>query len=167
MTAGQLWHGCVVPEGLLYDLDQHVWVRLDGPASDGPVSDGTAPDDLVAVLGMTDIAQTMGGRVVQVSWKKTGRSYARGRSLAVIESAKWVGPFPTPLTGELLEVNDSAFAADIAVANRDPYGAGWLAKMRPSALDSELALLADGVTAFARYRNLIDERGIRCYRCEE
>ena len=160
--AGRSWHGCVVPENLLYDVDLHVWVRLDGTAPDG-----TAPDDTVAVLGMTDIAQSMGGRVVQVSWKKTGRSYARGRSLAVIESAKWVGPFPTPLTGELVEVNDTAFAADIAVANRDPYGAGWLAKVRPSALDSELGLLADGVTAFARYRALIDERSIRCYRCEE
>ena len=148
----QHWHGCVVPDDLLYDVGMHVWVRLEDDA---------------AVLGMTDVAQTMGGRVVQVSWKKTGRSYPRGRSLAVIESAKWVGPFPTPLTGELLEVNDAAFDADIAIANRDPYGAGWLAKMRPSALDGELPLLSDGATAFARYRDLIDERDIRCYRCAE
>lgn len=160
--AGRSWHGCVVPRDLLYDVDSHVWVRLENTAPDG-----AALDDPVAVLGMTDVAQTMGGRVVQVSWKKTGRGYARGRSLAVIESAKWVGPFPAPLTGELLEVNDTAFAADIAVANRDPYGAGWLARLRPTALDSELGLLADGATAFARYRALIDERGIRCYRCEE
>lgn len=150
--ADQFWHGCVVPDDLLYDVDLHVWVRLDGET---------------AVLGMTDVAQTMGGRTVQISWKKTGRRYARGRSLAVIESAKWVGPFPTPLTGELLEVNDTAFAADIAIANRDPYGSGWLARVRPSALDSELGLLADGVTAFAHYQALIDERGIRCYRCAD
>ena len=148
--ADQLWHGCVVPDDLLYDVDLHVWIRLDGG---------------LATLGMTDVAQTMGGRVVQVSWKKAGRSYARGRSLAVIESAKWVGPFPTPLSGELLEVNAAAFAADIAIANRDPYGAGWLARVRPAALDSELGLLADGATAFARYQSLIEERGIRCYRC--
>ena len=146
----QLWHGCVVPDDLLYDVDLHVWVRLDGE---------------LAVLGMTDVAQTMGGRMVQISWKKTGRSYARGRTLAVIESAKWVGPFPAPLSGELLEVNEAAFAADIAIANRDPYGAGWLARVRPAALDSELGLLADGATAFARYQSLIEERGIRCYRC--
>ncbi len=148
--ADQLWHGCVIPDDLRYDVDMHVWVRLDGE---------------LATLGMTDVAQTMGGRVVQISWKKTGRSYTRGRSLAVIESAKWVGPFPTPLSGELLEVNEAAFAADIAIANRDPYGAGWLARVRPAALDSELGLLADGATAFARYQPLIEERGIRCYRC--
>jgi glycine cleavage system H protein len=150
--ADQLWHGCVVPDDLLYDVDLHVWVRLDGE---------------LAVLGMTDVAQTMGGRMVQISWKKTGRSYARGRTLAVIESAKWVGPFPAPLSGELLEVNEAAFAADIAIANRDPYGAGWLARVRPAALDSELGLLADGAAAFARYQSLIEERGIRCYRCAD
>jgi glycine cleavage system H protein len=151
-VADQHWHGCAVPCDLLYDVDLHVWVRLG---------------DDSAVLGMTDVAQTMGGRVVQISWKKTGRSYARGRSLAVIESAKWVGPFPTPLTGELLAVNDAAFAADIAVANRDPYGAGWLARIRPSALAAEREHLVDGPTAFARYQALIDERGIRCYRCAD
>lgn len=148
----QLWHGCAVPDDLLYDVDLHVWVRLSGAD---------------AVLGMTDVAQTMGGRMVQVSWKKTGRTYARGRTLAVIESAKWVGPFPTPLTGELLEVNAAAFDADIAIANRDPYGAGWLARLRPSALAGEREYLADGATAFARYQAFIEEHGIRCYRCAD
>lgn len=148
----QVWRGCVIPDDLLYDVETHVWVRLSG---------GTA------VLGMTDVGQTMGGRVVQVSWKKTGRSYARGRSLAVVESAKWVGPFPTPLSAELLEVNETAFAADIAVANRDPYGAGWLARIRPSALPGELDLLLDGQAAAARYRALIEENGINCYRCAD
>jgi glycine cleavage system H protein len=151
-VADLLWHGCVVPEDLRYDVGMHVWVRLE---------DGTA------VLGMTDVAQTMGGRMVAVSWKKTGRSYARGRTLAVIESAKWVGPFPTPLTGELLEVNAPAFAADIAIANRDPYGAGWMARVRPAALAGEQQHLLDGPAAFARYRDLIEEQGIRCYRCAD
>ncbi len=150
--ADLLWHGCVVPDDLLYDVDMNVWVRLE---------DGTA------VLGMTDIAQTMGGKMVQVSWKRTGRSYARGRSLAVIESAKWVGPFPTPLTGELIEVNEPEFAADITIANRDPYGAGWMARVRPADLAAERQHLVDGQAAFAAYRELIDEQGIRCYRCAD
>jgi glycine cleavage system H protein len=150
--ADLLWHGCVIPEDLLYDVEMHVWVRFE---------DGTA------VLGMTDVAQSMGGRLVQVSWKKAGRSYARGRSLAVIESAKWVGPFPTPLTAELLEVNQAAFAADIAIANRDPYGAGWMARVRPAALASERAHLLDAQAAFACYQALIAERDIHCYRCAD
>jgi glycine cleavage system H protein len=150
--ADLVWYGCVVPDDLLYDVGLNVWARLLGD---------------VAELGMTDVAQTMGGRMVQVSWKRTGRSYARGRSLAVIESAKWVGPFPTPLTGELLEVNDAAFAADIAVANRDPYGVGWLARISPADLAGERHHLVDGTTAFAAYQELIDESGIRCFRCAD
>ena len=150
--ADQVWYGCVVPEDLLYDVELNVWVRL---------SDG------IAELGMTDIAQTMGGRMVQVSWKRTGRSYARGKSLAVIESAKWVGPFPTPLTGELIAVNEAAFAADIAIVNRDPYGAGWLARLRPADLSAERRHLVEGAAAFAAYKELIEERQIRCFRCAD
>ncbi len=147
-----LWRGCVIPDDLLYDVEMHVWVRLSGET---------------AVLGMTDLAQTMGGRMVQVSWKKPGRSYARGRSLAVIESAKWVGPFPTPLTAELVAVNAAAFAADIRIANRDPYGAGWMARVRPTALEAERGHLAGSREAFERYRALIEEQGLRCYRCTD
>jgi glycine cleavage system H protein len=150
--ADLLWHGCVVPDDLLYDVNLHVWVRLSGES---------------AVLGMTDVAQTLGGRMVQVSWKKRGRTYDRGRSLAVIESAKWVGPFPTPLTAELIEVNDAAFAADVAIANRDPYGAGWMARVRPTALADERHHLIDGAAAFEAYRELIEEQNIRCFRCAE
>jgi glycine cleavage system H protein len=146
------WHGCIVPDDLLYDVELNVWVRLEDDA---------------AVLGMTDIAQTMGGRIVQVSWKKTGRSYQRGRSVAVIESAKWVGPFPTPLTGELLEVNEHGFNSDVAVANRDPYGTGWLARIRPADLAGERHHLIDGAAAFEAYRELIEEQNIRCFRCAE
>ena len=146
----QVWRGCVVPDDRLYDMGLHVWVLPEG-------------DEVV--IGMTDIAQTQGGRMVSVSWKKLGRSVVRGQSVAVVESAKWVGPFPTPLTGELVAVNREAFEADIAVANRDPYGAGWMARVRPSAFGDERYHLTDGAEALAAYRTYIDENEITCLRC--
>jgi len=146
------WAGCVVPADLHYALDLHVWVRLDGDE---------------AVLGMTDVAQTMGGRMVAVTWKRIGRRLSRGGTIAVVESAKWVGPFPSALSGVLTAVNREAFEADIAVANRDPYGAGWMARIRPDNLEAELALLADGTSAFTFYREFIDSNELRCYRCED
>ncbi len=148
----QVWRGCVVPDDLLYDVAANVWVRRDGDS---------------AVLGMTDVAQSMGGRMVAVTWKKTGRLVPRGRGIAAIESAKWVGPFPTPLTGELLEVNSAGFERDIAVANRDPYGQGWLARIRPSRWDEECGFLVDGRAAFESYRTFLDERGLTCLRCAQ
>lgn len=125
------------------------------------------PEADVVVLGMTDVAQTMGGRLVQITWRRTGRSFARGRPLATVESAKWVGPFPTPLTGELVATNEAAFVADIAVANRDPYGAGWIARLRPQRLAEERDHLVDGRAALEAYRAFIEENNVRCYRCVE
>jgi len=142
----------MVPDDLLYDVDRNVWVRFDGDE---------------AIVGMTDVSQSMCGRFVSVSWKRPGRFVERGRPIAVVESAKWVGPFPAPLSGTLIVNNESAFAADIAVANRDPYGEGWIARLAPSRLDEELGLLVDGVEAFARYRAFIEENEIRCFRCEQ
>jgi glycine cleavage system H protein len=146
------WYGCVVPDDLLYDLDRDVWLR---------------PEDDEMVLGMTDVAQTRCGRFVGVSFKAVGRQVRQGRPLAVVESAKWVGPFPAPLSGEITATNDAGFAADLAVANRDPYGAGWLVRLRPSDLEAERAHLADGRAAFEHYRSLIEKEGIRCFRCSD
>lgn len=146
------WAGCAVPADLLYDLDADVWVRFDGPD---------------VVVGMTDVAQTRCGRLVQISWKEPGRALKRGRPLCVIESAKWVGPVVSPLSGRLLDSNRAAFETDVAVANRDPYGAGWLVRIEPAALDIERSALVDGATAFAHYRSLIDAEKIRCFRCED
>jgi glycine cleavage system H protein len=150
--AERVWDGCVVPDDRLYDLDLHVWVRMEGDE---------------AVLGMTDVAQTMGGRVVQLSWKRPGRELRRGQTIAVVESAKWVGPFPTPLSGRLTAVNRIAFDDDIAVANRDPYGAGWMARLVPAELEFESRHLTDGQSAFDFYRQFVQDNDIRCYRCAE
>lgn len=153
MTAGgRSWGGCAVPADLLYDLEADVWVR---------------PMDGRLVLGMTDIAQTRCGRLVQVSWKAPGTRALRGRPLCVIESAKWVGPFRSPVSGTIEANNAASFEADVAVANRDPYGAGWLVAISPSAWDAEQALLADGDEAWEHYRRVIDAEDIRCFRCAE
>lgn len=145
------WAGCAVPEELLYDLARDVWIRLDGDE---------------AVIGMTDVAQTRCGRLVQVSWKPIGRSITRGRPLCVIESAKWVGPMLSPLSGELVACNEVRFVGDVAIANRDPYGDGWLVRLHLKAPD-EVALLSDGQAAFEHYRRLVDEEGLRCFRCHD
>ncbi len=147
----QTWRGCAIPDDLLYDVDRNVWVRLEGDT---------------AVIGMTDVSQTMCGRFVEITWRGLGRTIARGRTLAVVESAKWVGPFPAPLTGVLIENNDAAFTADIAVANRDPYGAGWLVRIEPTK-PAEISELVDAAVAFDHYQDFINDNDIHCFRCED
>jgi glycine cleavage system H protein len=150
----QVYAGCALPEEYLYHLEYDVWVRLE--------------DDGSARVGMTDIAQTRCGKLVSVSFQKPpGSKVKRGRTLVVIESAKWVGPFRSPLSGEVLEINKEGFAADQLIANRDPYGAGWFVRIAPSALEEERGELLDGIAAFPIVREQIERDEIHCYRCAD
>lgn len=145
--------GCELPDGLLYAVDLDVWVRLE--------------DDGTAALGMTDPAQSQCGKILHVRFKPVGRTVRRLQSVATIESAKWVGPFPTPLSGELVETNESSFRRDVLIANKDPYGTGWLARVRTSALADERGTLLEGEEARQAYVRRIDERGLSCMRCAD
>ncbi len=147
-----VYRGCVFPEDLLYDVPQDVWVRLDEASG-------------LAVCGMTDPAQTRCGKFVAVRFKAAGKHVARGKALATIESAKWVGAFPAPLTGDIVETNEDTFRRDILMVNREPYEAGWLVKLRPTNLAAERSLLVDAATAFVEYQKKIEELKINCMRC--
>lgn len=147
------WQGCEIPEALFYDVERDVWARFE---AGGEVT-----------LGMTDPAQTRCGKVVSIRFKAVGRRVLRGQSLATLESAKWVGPFPAVLSGEIVATNETAFKQDILVANRDPYGAGWLVRLRPTNLEAERGTLTTGREAFERYRARISEHRITCFRCAE
>ncbi|MHB8620848.1 MAG: glycine cleavage system protein H [Chloroflexota bacterium] len=142
-----MFNGCEVPDGLLYNVAQDVWVRLN--------------EDGSATLGMTDFAQARCGKLVHVRFKRAGRELERAAAAATIESAKWVGPFRVPFAGRIVATNEACFAADILVANKDPYGAGWLVRMLPA----EQPVLQSAAAAFAEYRAKIQETGITCYRC--
>lgn len=116
---------------------------------------------------MTDPAQTRCGKIVSIRFKAAGRRVALGQSLATIESAKWVGPFPAVLSGVIAANNEATFRADILAVNKDPYGAGWLVRLQPTAWEAERARLLSGPVAAARYRARIDEQKVSCMRCAE
>ncbi len=146
-----VYRGCVFPDGLLYDVPQDVWVRLE--------------DDGTATCGMTDPAQTRCGKIVALRFNRIGKRVERGKALATIESAKWVGPFPAPLSGEIVATNEEAFRRDILITNREPYEAGWLVKIRPANLDAERNVLLDASAAFTEYQKRIEDLKINCMRC--
>jgi len=146
-----VYRGCEIPEELHYDIERDVWVRLE------PHGEVT--------LGMTDPAQSRCGKLVSLRFKAVGRHVARGQSLATIESAKWVGPFPAVLSGEIVATNEASFRADVLAANKDPYGAGWLTRIRPTELDAERGGLVTGAEAVERYRERIAGLKLNCFRC--
>jgi len=94
----------------------HEWVRLDGD---------------LAVVGITDFAQSQLGDVVYVELPEVGRRLERGKPAAVVESVKAASDVFAPVSGEVAEVND-ALAGDPARVNADPMGAGWFLKLRPA-----------------------------------
>lgn len=145
-----VYNACEIPEELYYDVGYDVWVRLE--------EDGTV------TLGMTDPAQAQCGRIVNITFKAVGKALRRGQSAAVIESAKWVGPFPTPLSGVIVAVNEG-FRNDLLLANKDPYGTGWLVRLRPTNFAEESKVLLTGTAAFEAYRRKIDEKKVHCIRC--
>ena len=139
--------GCQIPEGLWYWIEKHVWARED-------------PDGLLT-LGITDPAQHLAAHVVAVTARKAGKVVDRGQSVATVESGKWVGPVPAPVGGEIVAVN-AALAEQPALVNRDPYGEGWVVRLRPSAWEEQRAGLVTGAPAVEAYRAFLEAEGLSC-----
>ena len=147
-----IYYACDIPEDLYYDIQRDVWIRFDGD---------------MATLGMTDVAQTRCGKIAAISFRDVGKKVLQGKTLATIESAKWVGPFPAPFSCEIVATNEEGFAKNILLANKDPYGVGWLVKVRPINLDSERSHLITGQEAAEKYKVRIQELKVNCLRCVE
>jgi glycine cleavage system H protein len=104
-----------VPDNLHYSKD-HEWVRVEGDT---------------AVIGITDHAQEQLGDVVYVELPKAGEEFAANDSFGSVKSVKAVSEIFTPVAGKVSETNDSLNDEPEHV-NNDPYGSGWMIKMKMS-----------------------------------
>jgi len=123
------------PEDLLYH-DQHDWARLEG--------------DEHAVFGVTWYAQDSLGEVVFYDPPEVGAAIDKDSSYAEVESVKAVSDVIAPMSGEIVEVNDSLADAPEQI-NADPYGEGWLVKVKLTAPAEAEALLGA-----EEYRKLLE-----------
>jgi glycine cleavage system H protein len=101
----------------------HEWIRVDGD---------------IAVVGITDYAQTQLGDVVYVELPEPGRTVEQGKEAAVVESVKAASEVYAPASGEVVAIND-ALETTPATVNDDPEGNGWFFRMRlasPGELDT-------------------------------
>ena len=113
-----------VPENLHYSKD-HEWVRVEGDT---------------AVVGITDHAQEQLGDVVYVELPKPGEEFAAHESFGSVESVKAVSEIFTPVSGKVAEVNESLNDEPEKV-NNDPYGDGWMIKIKMSSAGEVDSLL--------------------------
>lgn len=117
----------MIPEDLQYS-EEHEWVRID---------------DDVATIGITDYAQEQLGDIVYVDLPDVGDAVEASTVVGELESTKSVSDIFSPLAGEVLAVNDGLDDGP-EVVNSDPYGEGWLFKVRVVSPEATQSLLTSG-----------------------
>lgn len=125
----------MVPGDLRY-TKEHEWIRVDGDE---------------AVIGITQYAADQLGDIVFVELPDAGRALAQAATFGVVESVKAVSDLFAPVSGEVTATND-ALGATPEVVNTDPYGDGWLVRVRLAD-----AAQVDGLLDAAAYEQLIAE----------
>lgn len=128
--------GCNLPDDLLYDVPNNLWYRPEG--------DGTF------TVGMTVVATGMAGALVAFTAKKVGKTIEGGKSVATVESGKWVGPAKIGFDVEIVAVNDN-LTANPKLANTDTYGEGWMVRVKPADASAVDALLTPGASVAPIY----------------
>ena len=113
------------PENFRY-TKEHEWAHLEGG---------------VATIGITDHAQAELGDIVYVDLPKVGTKLEKGHSVGSVESVKAVSDIYSPLTGEVIEVNEG-LASTPEQLNHDPHGAAWLVKLRVTGDDEIKKLMS-------------------------
>lgn len=105
--------GYKVLKNLLYTT-QDEWIKILGD---------------IAIIGVTDYAQKKLKNIISVELPEPGRKVSRGEVIATIESIKTIADVYAPLSGEVIEINE-ALKQEPEKVNHDPYGEGWLIKIR-------------------------------------
>lgn len=112
----------------LYFHDEDTWVKLEGEK---------------VRIGMTDFYQKLAGDTTYIDLPFEGDDVSQGETCGKIQSAKWVGKLVSPISGEIIEVNEE-LEDDCTLINKDSYDKGWIMIIKPSDLDEELKGLYHG-----------------------
>ena len=120
---------CDFPEGILYDLNNLVWIKRNDD------------DHYVVTLGVTPILISLAGKLTKIKLKEIGTIIEKSKSVGSIESLRYFGMVRCPIKGEIVEVNNT-LTDNPKTVNDFPYNEGWFVKIKiqnsDSSIDSEL-----------------------------
>lgn len=122
------------PDDLYYDRE-HNWARVEGNT---------------VTQGLTDFGQAIAGEIVYVEAPRAGREVKQGEQFMSMESGKWVGRVRATVAGRVSSGNE-ALEFESSLVNKDPYGAGWLARIEMADPADLQKLLRAGDPAFAEF----------------
>ncbi len=116
--------GFEFPDDLYYNEDL-IWLKKEGEQ---------------VRIGMASFGVDLAGKIKFVRLRPPGKEIAAGRSIGTMESGKWTGPVKAPVGGTITEINEG-LKDNPGLLNDDPYGAGWIAVIKPDNLDADLGAL--------------------------
>ena len=140
---------CVFPDELLYDVGNNTWLRIDS--------------DREVTVGVTSLLSAVAGKLIRVKLKPSGVTIKRGQSLGTLESERFVGPIPSPVSGELVETNQRSVDLPRTI-NDSPYEQGWIARIKPMQFFTEKILLSKIQDAKAPLTEKIVQLRVRCFK---
>ncbi|MBD3618175.1 MAG: glycine cleavage system protein H [Chromatiales bacterium] len=142
-------NGCEFHPELFYDDEFQIWVRRE--------------DDDSLTVGMTDISQTIAGKILHVRVRRPGTMRPPGKPVATIESGKWAGPIPNFIECEIVEGNAEVLENPVLL-NSDPYNA-WIARVNATGgVDKALEVFLTGEEARKGYCERATREDIHCQR---
>lgn len=142
-------NGCEFRPELYYDAEYQIWVRVEEGGE--------------LTVGMTDISQSIAGKILHVRVRRPGTLRPAGKPVATIESGKWAGPVPNLFDCSIAGAN-TAVLEDPSLLNRQPYES-WIARVQPAGpVEQALNVLVTGDAAWAGYQARCRKDGITCKR---
>ncbi len=117
------------PDDLFYLVEHDTWARLDA--------------DGLATIGITPLGAHISGDFIEFMPRPIGEAVDRERALGMLEMSKVIRSVRAPVAGIIVEINEGV-RTDPRVINADPYGAGWLVRLRPTEWQEDVRALVGG-----------------------
>ncbi|MDH5256442.1 MAG: glycine cleavage system protein H [Gammaproteobacteria bacterium] len=144
-------NGCEFKPDLYYDDEFQIWLSRE--------------DDGTLKVGMTDLSQSIAGKIMHIRVRKPGTQRPSGKPVATVESAKWAGPIPNFIDCVINEGNTQVLE-NPKLLNIDPYGS-WIARVTPDLpIDEALSVFLTGKAAEEGYCQRAKDDDIHCERLE-
>jgi len=148
---------CIFPEGLLYDLENLVWLKEEYSVPSGT----SAPRRFT--LGITPILASVAGKFSQIKLKPIGSEIEKGKSIGSVESPTYFGVARSPFGGKIVQVNEK-LQSHPKLANDFPYEDGWFVKIETNgAIERELGPLRIVEDSQDEIKSIMRKLHVRCF----
>jgi glycine cleavage system H protein len=140
---------CVFPDELLYDVENNTWLRVG--------------EGITVTIGVTSLLSTIAGKLIRAKLKPIDTMIERGQSLGTLESEKFVGPIPSPVSGTVFASNENVLIRPKTI-NDSPYDKGWIIQLSPKRLTEERKGLASANDSRVLFAQKIAQLRARCFK---